>query len=151
MTKGSFYAHFSSRDELIDAALGGWESSQGGADLERFVAIEDPAERLRAMLLAGVTFSQGGSPSVHVRLLGELGDERARRAVDRVNDARIRLLTLTYRHLGLPPQRASYRARLAYAIYLGMLLMAREAPDRRLTTRDVTRFMAEVESAVLTS
>ena len=150
MTKGSFYAHFSSRAELIDVALGSWELSQGGADLERFAAIEDPAERLRAMLLAAVTFSQGGSPSVHVRLLGELGDERTRRAVDRVNDARIQLLTLTYRQLGLPPQRASYRARLAYAIYLGLLQMAREAPGRRLTSRDITRFMAEVESAVLT-
>jgi AcrR family transcriptional regulator len=150
VTKGSFYAHFSSRDELIDAALDRWEQSHGGADLERFGAIEDPAERLRAILLAAITFSQSGAPSVHVRLLGELGDERVRRAVDRVNDARTRLLTRSYRQLGLSPQRAGYRARLAYATYLGLLLMAREAPDRRLRQRDIARFIAEVESALAT-
>jgi AcrR family transcriptional regulator len=150
VTKGSFYAHFSSRDELIDAALGRWEESQGGADLERFVAIEDPGERLRAVLLAAVTFSQSGAPSVHVSLLGELGDERVRRAVDRVNDARTQLLTRTYRELGLSAQRAGYRARLAYATYLGLLQMAREAPNRRLRQRDIARFMAEVESALVT-
>jgi AcrR family transcriptional regulator len=150
VTKGSFYAHFSSRDELIDAALGRWEESQGGADLERFAAIEDPAERLRAILLAAVTFSQSDALSVHVSLLGELGDERVRRAVDRVNDARTQLLTRSYRQLGLSAQRAGDRARLAYATYLGLLQMAREAPKRRLRQRDMARFMAEVESALVT-
>jgi AcrR family transcriptional regulator len=150
VTKGSFYAHFSSRDELIDAALDRWQESQGAADLERFVTIEDPAERLRAILLAAVAFSQSGAPSVHVSLLSELGDQRVRRAVDRVNDARTQLLTRSYRQLGLSSQRAGYRARLAYATYLGLLLMAREAPDRRLRQRDIARFMAEVELALAT-
>jgi AcrR family transcriptional regulator len=150
VTKGSFYAHFSSRDELIDAALVRWEDSQGGADLQRFVAIDDPLERLRAILLAAVTFSQSDALSVHVSLLGELGDERVRGAVDRVNAARTQLLTRSYRQLGLSAQRAGDRARLAYATYVGLLLMAREAPDRRLRRRDLARFMAEVESALVT-
>jgi hypothetical protein len=50
-----------------------------------------------------------------VSLLSELGDERVRRAVDRLNDARTQLLTRSYRQLGLSPRRAGYRARLAYA------------------------------------
>jgi AcrR family transcriptional regulator len=150
VTKGSFYAHFSTRDELIDAALRDWEESQGSADLERFVAIEDPAERLRAMLLAAVTFSQSGAPSVHVKLLGELDDKRVRKAVERVNDARTRLLARSYRQLGLSPQRAGYRARLAYATYLGLLQSGREAPDRRIAKRDLARFTAEIQSTLVT-
>jgi AcrR family transcriptional regulator len=150
VTKGSFYAHFSSRDQLIEAALESWEHSHGGTGLERFSEIKDPAERLREVLLAAVSFSQSHSPSVHVSLFAELGDERVRAAVSRVTDLRVRLLTKTYRELGYSPQRASHRARLAYATYLGLLQMAREAPARRMSKREVANFMAEVNSALLT-
>jgi len=100
VTKGSFYAHFSSRDEWIDAALQSWEHSHGQAELDRFAAIDDPTERLHAMLLAAVTFSQSGALSVHLGLLGELADERVAVVLARVNASRIRLLTRTYSQLG---------------------------------------------------
>jgi AcrR family transcriptional regulator len=149
VTKGSFYAHFSTRDELIDAALQSWEHSHGRAELDRFAAIDDPAERLQAILLAAVTFSQGGGLSVHVGLLGELADERVAGVLARVNESRIRLLTRTYGQLGFSRQRAGDRARLAYAAYLGLLQMAREAPDRRLGEPDLARFMTEVNSVLI--
>src|SRR6516162_3848865 len=84
VTKGSFYAHFSSRDELIDATLQSWEQSHAGPGLAQFRQIADPAMRLTAMLQAAVTFSQSGAPSVHMSLLGEFGDPRVRDAVARV-------------------------------------------------------------------
>jgi AcrR family transcriptional regulator len=148
VTKGSFYAHFSSRDELIEAALGSWERSHGETGLLRFAEIEDPEERLRQLLLRAVTFSQSDAPSVHVSLLGELADERVRAAATRVTDARVAFITRAYRELGLAPQRASYRARLLYAAYLGLLEMAREAPERKLPKRELDRFMDEL-SAIL--
>lgn len=151
VTKGSFYSHFSSRDELIEAALESWESSRGDAGLERFAGIEDPAERLRQMLSAALTFSESGRGSVHVSLLGELGDERVRAAVGRVTEARLGLLRRSYRELGYSPQRANYRARLAYAAYRGLLQMARDAPDRRLEDRDIRRFITEVNSSLVTA
>jgi AcrR family transcriptional regulator len=150
VTKGSFYSHFSSRDQLIEAALQSWEHSHGGTALEHFSEIKDPAERLREVLFAAVSFSQSHAPSVHVSLLAELGDERVRAAVSRVTDSRVRLLTKTYRELGCSPQRASHRARLAYATYLGLLQMAREAPERRMTKRDIAHFTAEINSVLLT-
>lgn len=149
VTKGSFYSHFSSRDELIGAALESWESSRGDGGLERFAGIEDPAERLRQMLNAALTFTESGRGSVHVSLLGELGDERVRAAVGRVTEARLRLLADSYRQLGYSPQRAQHRARLAYAAYRGLLQMAREAPDRRLEDREIGRFIAEVNSVLV--
>jgi AcrR family transcriptional regulator len=149
VTKGSFYAHFSSRDELLEATLESWERSHAGTGLARFAQIEDPTERLRAVLLAAVTFSQSGAPSVHMSLLGELGDTRVRDAVARVTAKRVELLTATYRRLGLPPRRAADRARMAYATYLGLLQMAREAPDRNLSDRDIKRFMAELTAAMI--
>jgi hypothetical protein len=67
----------------------------------------------------------------------------------RVNESRIRVLTRTYDQLGFSRQRAGDRARLAYAAYLGLLQMAREAPDRRLDEPDLARFMIEVNSVLI--
>jgi AcrR family transcriptional regulator len=149
VTKGSFYAHFSSRDELIEATLESWERSHAGSGLAEFSAIEDPAERLRAVLLAAVTFSQSGGPSVHMSLLGELQDPRVRGAVARVTARRVELLTATYCELGVPPQRAANRARMAYATYLGLLQMAREAPGQTMSDREIRRFMDELVAAMI--
>jgi AcrR family transcriptional regulator len=149
VTKGSFYAHFSTRDEWIDAALQSWEHSHGHAELDRFAAIDDPTERLHALLLAAVTFSQSGALSVHVGLLGELADERVAGVLARVNASRIRLLTGTYSQLGFSRQRADDRARLSYAAYLGLLQMAREAPGRRLGEPELASFMTEVRSVLI--
>jgi AcrR family transcriptional regulator len=148
VTKGSFYSHFAGRDKLIDATLENWERGRGDT-IERFEKIEDPAQRLRQMLLEAVTFSQSGRLSVHTVLLGELGDQRVRAAVARVTESRLRLLTRSYRELGFSPQRASDRARMAYALYRGLVQMAREAPERRLGNREIGRFLAEVDSALV--
>jgi AcrR family transcriptional regulator len=151
VTKGSFYSHFASRDELIEAALESWERSHAATGLERFGAIEDPGERLREVLLAAITFSQSGAPSVHVSLLGELGDPRVRAAMARVTEARVGSLAHTYRELGCSPQRAADRARLCYATYVGLLQMTREAPERTLAKRELGRFMTVVSSALIRS
>jgi AcrR family transcriptional regulator len=149
VTKGSFYAHFGSRDELIEATLESWERSHAMSGQAEWAGIEDPAERLRAVMLAAVTFSQSGAPSVHMSLLGELQDPRVRGAVARVTAMRVERLTATYRQLGMPPQRASRRARMAYASYLGLLQMAREAPERTMSDREITRFMDELVEAMI--
>jgi AcrR family transcriptional regulator len=151
VTKGSFYAHFSSRDELIEATLRCWEYSHAGPGLAEFAEIEEPAARLRALLRAAVTFSQSGAPSVHMGLLGELGDPRVRDAVARVTANRLELLSTTYRQLGLAPGRASDRARMTYATYLGLLQMAREAPERAPSDRGIRRFMDELTAALISS
>ena len=133
----------------IDAALQSWEHSHGQAELDRFAAIDDPTERLHAMLLAAVTFSQSGALSVHLGLLGELADDRVAVVLARVNASRIRLLTRTYSQLGFSRQRAADRARLAYATYLGLLQMAREAPERQLGEPEIARFMTEVKAVLI--
>jgi AcrR family transcriptional regulator len=149
VTKGSFYAHFATRDELVQAALARWEESHGMEGLRPFVAIEDPEARLDAMLTSAVEFSRSGAPSVHISLLGELHDPRVRAAVSRVTKLRLDLLTRSYRELGLPERRAAHRARLAYATYLGLMQMAREVPSARLNRREASEFMEEVRSALI--
>jgi AcrR family transcriptional regulator len=129
VTKGSFYAHYRNRDELITAALEDWARSHGEAGLAALAAIPDPARRLRELLTVVVQSVQPLAPSVHLSLLGDRNDPRVRDAVRRVNRARLDLLARTYGELGLPPERAASRARVAYAAILGLLHLAQTDPD----------------------
>ncbi|MGI5126803.1 TetR/AcrR family transcriptional regulator [Pseudonocardia sp. CA-107938] len=129
VTKGSFYAHYRNRDELITAALDEWARSHGEAALTAYAAIDDPARRLRELLAVVVQSVQPLAPSVHLSLLGDRNDPRVRAAVERVNRARLDLLARTYRELGLSPERAVSRARVAYAAILGLLHLAQTDPD----------------------
>ena len=129
VTKGSFYAHYRNRDELITAALAVWGSSHGDEGLTEFTAIADPARRLRELLTAVVNAVQPLAPSVQLSLLGDRNDARVRDVVSRVNRARLELLTRTYRELGLPPERAASRARVAHAAILGLSQLAQTDPD----------------------
>lgn len=128
VTKGSFYAHYRNRDELIAAALAEWVR-HGEEGLADFAAIADPARRLHELLTAVVQAVQPLAPSVHLSLLGERNDPRVRDAARRVNRARLELLARTYRELGLPPDRAASRARVAYAAILGLSHLAQTDPD----------------------
>jgi AcrR family transcriptional regulator len=129
VTKGSFYAHYRNRDELIAAALAEWARSHGDEGLAEFAAIADPARRLRELLTVVVGAVQPLAPSVHLSLLGDRNDPRVADAVRRVDRARLDLMARTYRELGLPPDRAAHRARVAYAAILGLLHLAQTDPD----------------------
>ncbi|MBO2453746.1 TetR/AcrR family transcriptional regulator [Actinomadura barringtoniae] len=129
VTKGSFYAHYRNRDELIAAALAEWVQSHGDEGLAELAAVPDPARRLRDLISTVVHAVQPLAPSVHLSLLGDRNDPRVRDAVSQVNQARLDLLTRTYSELGLPPERAASRARVAYAAILGLLHLAQTDPD----------------------
>jgi hypothetical protein len=83
---------------------------------------------LRELLTAVVQAVQPLAPSVHLSLLGDRSDPRVRDAVGEVNGARLELLARTYRELGLSPDRAAHRARIAYAAILGLLHLAQTDP-----------------------
>jgi AcrR family transcriptional regulator len=149
VTKGSFYAHFANREELVLAALRRWEDSHGRAMRESFQAIADPRERLRALLRAAIEFSQSLAPSVHVRLMADVQDAHVRATLQRVTAERLDGIERTYRELGLAGAAARYRARLLYASYVGLLELAHENPEGVLTPRQVERFLAEAEPALV--
>lgn len=149
VTKGSFYAHFRNRGELVEAALANWERSHGAEGLGVFTAISDPAERLRFILIAALQFSQSGIPSPHVSLLGELHDTQVQATVSRVNKARLALISDAYCELGLPEPQARRRAQMAYSAYLGLLQLAQSEPDSRLNGRDLEEMIEETLDVLL--
>lgn len=129
VTKGSFYAHYRNRDELIAAALTEWVRTHGEGGLTELAAIADPARRLRELLTVVVQSVQPLAPSAHLSLLGDRNDPRVEKAIRQVNRARLELLAGTYRELGLTPERAESRARVAYAAILGLSHLAQTDPD----------------------
>jgi AcrR family transcriptional regulator len=141
VTKGSFYAHYRNRDELIEAALAEWVRTHGAEGLADFTAIANPGQRLRRLVSTVVQVVQPLAPSVHLSLLGDRNDPRVRAAVHQVNQARLYALTRTYEDLGLPPDRAAVRARVAYAAILGLMHLAQtdpDAPNSALLTEEAT-------------
>ncbi|MFE3187615.1 TetR/AcrR family transcriptional regulator [Nocardia sp. NPDC059240] len=151
VTKGSFYAHFRNREELIDAALAYWENSHGAPGLAAVAAIPDPAERLQLLLRSAIDFSRSLAPSVHVHLLGELSNPQVRAVVHRVTEDRIALVARTFEELGYDSERARHRAQLAYSAYVGLLFLARETPDSPPDPAAAQAFLAEASSVLIES
>lgn len=117
-TKGSFYWHFADRAELLDATLELWERRETADVIERVEAIADPRERLVA--LGSGAYAGAARGNAHAAVVAAAGDPRVAAVLARVTRRRLELLTRLYADLGLAPADADRRARLAYALYLGI-------------------------------
>jgi AcrR family transcriptional regulator len=126
VTKGSFYWHFKSRQELVEAAIGRWEQKATTENITGLSAVPDPTQRLRLMLDAATQPPR--SRSVYAALAEGAADPAVRRVLNRVASARIEYLKACYRELGLAPKQAEAKAVFAYAAYRGLLQLAHEAP-----------------------
>jgi AcrR family transcriptional regulator len=118
ITKGSFYWHFTDRQDLVAGALELWYRLATAEVIERLDRIDDPVQRLRALFAE--SFGDVVNGPIDALLIGRVDDPVVGPTVTRVTAERLEFLTRTYRSLGLPRQRAAARARLAYAAYLGM-------------------------------
>jgi AcrR family transcriptional regulator len=122
-TKGSFYHHFENREALVKAALDTWERTQGEDVIARLRLINDPGERLRAVMVAALTNQFGGLRDA--ALLTSATDPLIKPAVARETERRLRYLTETYVEMGMSKARARRRALLYYAAYLGLFEILR--------------------------
>jgi len=116
-TKGSFYWHFSDREELVRAALELWEHEQTSAVIDRFDAVEDPTRRLRALLTLVLTSQQGPDPVA--QLFRDIAHPQVAAAVRRVTSRRIDFVADELHKTGTPEGEARSRAAVAVAAYIG--------------------------------
>lgn len=128
VTKGSFYSHFRDRAELVDAALRRWEQAHIDAFIASLQQSDDPATQLEALLTLATRAARKGT--IQARLLLESDDARVRAALKRVTDVRLLRLETIFAQLGHSGAAGARRATLAYAIYIGLLQLAREVPER---------------------
>ena len=128
VTKGSFYWHFRTRSELVDAALHRWEQRATADIIAQLAPINDPTERLRALF--AIAFLDTAEDRIEDAILRAVANPSVDAAVDRVNSQRLEFLVGAFRELDNSPSVSRHRARLAYAALLG---------HRRLQSSSTTR------------
>jgi YbgC/YbaW family acyl-CoA thioester hydrolase len=117
-TKGSFYAHFSHRDALLEAALALWEQ-RGTEDLIAALdSLPEPTARLTALFTR--VFGEPALIRAELALLAEADNLLVRPVLGRVTARRLAYLTSQFTTLGLPDSEARNRAVLSYTAFVGL-------------------------------
>lgn len=145
VTRGSFYWHFDSRDELLEAVLAQWERDHSDAVLDALAAVPDPRERLRLLIEAATS----KPPSLFIRLLEAQGSEPAVATVlNRSRSRRVAFLAAAYRDAGVTPAAARRRALAAYAAYVGLAQLV-TADETLLAGRERSAFARELSALLV--
>ena len=116
-TKGSFYWHFSDREELVRAALELWELEQTSAVIDQLGTLDEPRERLRVLLTLVLDSKEGPDPVA--QLFRDIGHPEVAAAVRRVTSRRIDFVAGELCSTGMPRAEARRRAAVAVAAYVG--------------------------------
>jgi AcrR family transcriptional regulator len=139
VTKGSFYWHFKTRQELIGATVARWERLHVDGPLDRLAAVADPRERLLGLLAA----AGGKPPSIFIRMLEGVEEPVVAAAVARAAQRRVDFLAKAFRELGHSRGRARRQALLAYSVYVGRAHLGRDAPEVIGDPQALARHIAE--------
>jgi AcrR family transcriptional regulator len=117
VTKGSFYWHFASLQELIEKSLKRWEE-RDRITLDELRAITDPRARLAALFEQAM--EQREAHGLYVALSSSTVPHTAP-VIRRISNRRLKFLIESYTAAGLKRPEARSRALLAYAAYIGAL------------------------------
>ena len=116
VTKGSFYAHFSSRNALGVAALEQWKSDETACTSALLVG-DDPLDVLSTLF--GSMFGDHQRGKVYAGICAAGADPLVTPyALDHAL-AKVQILTDLYGSVGLPKAVAAQRAELTYTAYMG--------------------------------
>ncbi|MGI8870204.1 MAG: TetR/AcrR family transcriptional regulator [Mycobacteriales bacterium] len=118
-TRGSFYWHFRSREDLIIAALERWEQVSTVDVIAAMEQITDPAERLTGLLRHVLQHPEGAD--IEISLLASARDPIVAPVLRRATERRIGYVEQLYRELGCSRAEARDRALLAYTAHVGLL------------------------------
>jgi AcrR family transcriptional regulator len=126
VTKGSFYWHFASREELLDAVLESWKKRMT-RDIETWLknATGTPADQLRRLLHIGISTRPdvpGGPLELSLRDWARR-DPRVDEIVMRVDADRLRILRNLYLESGLTSDEADAQALLHMTYVVGGRMM----------------------------
>jgi AcrR family transcriptional regulator len=127
VTKGSGYWHFENRDALLSAALEEWETKATHNVIAKLEQVDDPRQRLVDLFRQAL----GGTLDSRVYFALASADQHpvVAASLKRVSQERLAFLRGCYEQLGYASRRARYRALVAYAAYLGLVLLRRHAGD----------------------
>jgi AcrR family transcriptional regulator len=119
VTKGSFYWHFASLQELIEKSLKRWDERDRAA-LEEVLQIADPRQRLAALFEQAMERTE--AHGLYVALAASTAPHVAH-VVRRISNRRLKFLIESYTEAGLKRPQAKAQALLAYTAYVGALYL----------------------------
>lgn len=145
-TKGSFYHHFESMDVYLDEVLDAWEQRNTRSPIQE--ANRSTSTSARRSSLGSAVKRLDSRLDIAVRAWG-LRDARARRYVERVDEARIRYLA-DLMPARLSSQKRLLLGRLEYAAFLGnqQLDPTFTAPSTKSLERLLSQAIAHLEGSV---
>lgn len=136
VTRGSFYHHFSDRDELLDALLSHWADSLTFQIREQVARLKlDPATTLM-VLLRTIRSEQAAALDAPFRAWA-LHDERAAAVMRAVDEERLKFIRQQFAALGFEGVDLDNRARLLlfYEIASPATFLDRDGWEERLIER----------------
>lgn len=138
VTKGSFYWHFSSRDELLYAAITHW-IEEDAAEVKEISLTASPRKRLVNLFkLAG---QEKASHKILAALFQKQGDDKISTFVEQITNLRIQTLSQAFEEDGLNPHDAHNRALLAYTSYVGFLQLVRKSHGIKLSPEQFEHYI----------
>ncbi len=123
VTKGSFYWHFSNRQDLIESALQRWRADDQALIEERIFSQDSAEARLKAWFMLSAEPSQ--SHLVYATLLADRQHGFVAKVLKEVTLERLGHLQQAYQETGLSEADAKQQSLLAYSVYVGYLHMAK--------------------------
>lgn len=131
ITRGSFYYHFKSRNELLEGILGGWRTrATEDVILHLSDAQSTPQHQLQRLMelpLHGQTAKEAAAIELAIRAWARR-DEHARQAIDEVDRYRLSYIKGLLLQAGVEAQDASDRAYLIYAYQISLSLLNNNEP-----------------------
>lgn len=149
-TKGSFYWHFTGRDDLIAAALELWERRDTEGVIVAVDRAAEGADRLRLLLriVFRAVAETPGAGAIELALQPHASHPMVAPVLARVTERRVHTLESLFAEQGLSPAQARDRALLAYTAYLGHAQLAHATPDRLPTGAAFTKYVDRIVEAL---
>ena len=149
-TKGSFYWHFTGRDELIESALAEWERRGTDDVIAASDARPDVVTRLRELLrLVLGAVERDPSVGVELALQATARHPLVAPVLARVTERRLAYLTRLFTELGFAPAEASRRGLLAYTAYLGHAQLAHATAELVPAGEALSAYVEDVVQTLL--